>query len=1012
MPGVYEYVLTMQDKMSGTMQKLTGVTADTAARFAALQAKTDSLKQHTSDFGNTIGGLKQKLDLLRSERDLIDVGDVEKIKQYDKAISKLETRIGGLEPATQKAKTGLAGVIDTAWKFNQISELFGRAAESLQNITAPGVEFEQGMADLSAITGIAGKKLEDLGARARKVGKDTGVGAANAVEAYKLLASQIDVSKIGMDGLNTLQDKTITLAQASGLGMADAANALAGTINQFGLEAGEANRIINVLAAGAKYGAAEIPDLAESFKVAGATANAAGLSVEGAAGALETLSKMNLKGAEAGTALRNVLLKMQTELGVDFKVTKLSDALAGLAPKMADATFMAKTFGIENIAAAQFLAGNAALVEELTQRVEGTNVAYEQAAITTDTVSHKMQVLGAKVKDVGITIFEATKPMLSVAAAGAQTAAGIAQAVPVIHGTYEAFSGLASKMWIVAYAEDGVTVASKKFVLWEYAKTAALKVSAAAQWLYNGAAAVGGAVMAFLKSKVEGVRNAMATGTVGTYMMSGAMGVATGVAGAFSVALKAVGTAFKAIPVIGWIAAAIGALIALFSYLWNHSEKFRGFMGGLWGSVKAIFHNIGVFFGIVWENMIKPVFAGIGNMIAWLKDTVMAPLVGFFTDVWNGIVGGLQWLGNAFSGVWGWIAGILEAVGLRFTSFWDFVGSLFKLGAKIMFWPFTLLFKLFPNLGQWLEEKVWEPIKAVFEKIAGKIGKLIEPIKKIWGKLFKGDEYKDVGKEFAENSEKAREEFRKEKEKKTKPEAGIGDLMAGLEGTAPAINLKPAELDFSGGKKKDKTGKDKKDDTLSLGIPQDYNQSAAYSQITSKFGAQVDLAMSGQPKDKTENPTEKPVINMATRVDEIAGSLRKLAATAAIPVALTVGAGNAAAMHPETVLPENGKNITALMPPENKSTGVQPNVYNAFENISTSYENNTLTTTEVNNNSKDVRLNASTVNNTDQGKNIRIDRFTDKIEIHIHGADAETGKEVAQNVRDEVEKALAEILNV
>lgn len=979
MAGVYEYVLTLQDKMSGTMQKITGVTTDTAARFASLQAKTDSLKQHTSDFGNTIGGLKQRLDLLRSERDLIDIGDIEKVKQYDQNIATLEKRIGTLEPASRKAQTGLAGVIETAWKFNQISELFGRAAESLRNMTAPGLEFEKKMADLSAITGIAGKDLEGLGRTARKVGIESGVGAGGAVEAYKLLASQIDVSKIGIKGLNILQNETIKLAQASGMEMGDAANSLAGTINQFGLQADQASRIINVLAAGSKYGAAEIPELAQSFKVVGASASAAGLDVESTAGAIETLSKMNLKGAEAGTALRNVLLKMQTELGVDLKVTKLSDALAGLKPKMGDAAFMAKTFGAENMAAAQFLSANADMVEEMTQRVTGTNVAYEQAAINTETVSHKMAKLTAWFDNVKISIFNATKPMLSYVAATAQTFSGVAQLVPILTGMGALHDWLKTKLWLTSYAQDGVTVASRKFVIWEKMKAGALKISTAAQWVYNGAGAIGGAVMTFLKSKVEGVRNAMLGGTLGTTLMSGAMALATVAAGAFAIGLRAVGHAFKAIPIIGWIAAAIGAIVALFALLWNRSEKFRGFWYGLWEGVKAIFHNIGVFMGIVYENLIKPIFSKFGEVVAWLKESVLLPLGGFFAGIWDGIVSGLNWFGSSFSGVFEWIGGVLGAIGLRFTSFWEFTKSLFMLGAKILFWPFTLLFKLFPNLGAWMEEKVWEPIKAVFEKIAQRLGKLIEPIKKIWGKLFKGEEYKDVGDAYVEGAEKGK---RKNKDSTPDQTGGIGDLMAGIDSESNASKLNPYSFSFDTNKEsKDTKGPDnKKDDSLSLGVPQSYKASSDYNAIASKFG--INAGDNGMVANDQPNEGEKPVKSIANRVEEISGSLKKMAAAVALPIALAVGTANASQ-------------------PENNLFGHMAQTTEVYDQ------------TEINNNDGDVRSGVSTPAKTNnQGKTITIDRFTDKIEIHIHTSDTEAGKAVADNVRDEVEKALAEILNV
>lgn len=286
--------------------------------------------------------------------------------------------------------------------------MLDRAGQTLQNLGGSGSAFEQSMADLSSITGIVGKDLSDLEKAARETGKSSGLGATGAADAFALLASQIQVDKIGMEGLKILQQETITLAQASGMGMSDAATALAATINQFGLEASEANRVINVLAAGSKYGAAEITDLAQSFKVTGAVAAAAGLSVEQSAGAIEVLSKSNLKGAEAGTALRNIIVKMQTTLGMNLGETGLSTALEALKPKLNDVTWLAKTFGAENLAAAQFLITNASAVNEMTTAVTATNVAQEQAAIRTDTTAEKMKQLQASLDNVKISIFNVT----------------------------------------------------------------------------------------------------------------------------------------------------------------------------------------------------------------------------------------------------------------------------------------------------------------------------------------------------------------------------------------------------------------------------------------------------------------------------------------------------------------------------------------------------------------------------------------------------------------------------
>ena len=409
-------------------------------------------------------------------------------------------------------------------QFKNMTDMLDRSVQAFEEATGSGMEYEQAMADLVAITGIAGKELEEIGRVARKTGEESGLGATGAVNAFTLLASQIQIDKIGLQGLMTLQQETITLAQAAGMDMTDAATAMAATINQFGLEATEANRVINVLAAGSKYGAAEISDLAQSFKVTGSTAAAAGLSVEQTAGALEVLSQSNLKGAEAGTALRNILLKMQTVLGIDFTKNGLDDALAALQPKLDDVTYLAKLFGAENIAAAQYLITNAQAVGELTEQVTGTNVAQEQAAIRTDTAAEAYKRLQAKMDDVKISIFEATGAL-----------------APYIAVTGDALPIVASLMAVIGSTAQTIDFFHKHTVLAKaaiVAKTAAELASA-------------------------GVMKMVAAGQA---------------------ALNAVMSANPVALVVLAIAALVAGLIALY----NRSESFRKVVDELWDGLKRV----------------------------------------------------------------------------------------------------------------------------------------------------------------------------------------------------------------------------------------------------------------------------------------------------------------------------------------------------------------------------------------------------------------------------------------
>jgi hypothetical protein len=348
--------------------------------------------------------------------------------------------------------------------FGAIVQNTKNAAEAFDDLSESGMGFEQAMADFKSITGIVGEEFEKIRKVARQVGKDSGLGATGAANAFSLLAGQIEYSKIGMEGLITLQKKTITLAQAGGITMEEAATAMAATINQYALEATEAERVINVLAAASKVGGAEIADLTQSLKVAGGTASAAGISLEATAGAVEVLSQANLKGSESGTALRNIILKMQTELGYNFGEIPLSTALESLKPKLEDINFLTKTFGVMNVNAAQFLIANASAVDELTAAVTGTNTAQEQAAIRTDTAAEKAKRMAASVEDMKISFFEATGGASAYASVIADNATVITSLIPIIGGLRSAIVFLTAANTQAAIATAARTVVEKASV--------------------------------------------------------------------------------------------------------------------------------------------------------------------------------------------------------------------------------------------------------------------------------------------------------------------------------------------------------------------------------------------------------------------------------------------------------------------------------------------------------------------------------------------------------------------
>lgn len=385
------------------------------------------------------------------------------------AVNQLDDK---LEEAGQEAKqTGEKGsqafdAIDKSIRNIELTSIIQQVqmvGETLGKLAAPAVDFDQSMADLSAITGSVGDELEDLKQTAREVGKASGLGASESARAFAVLAGQIDVP---IESLKVLQRETITLAQAGALPLEDAANAVAGTINQFGLEASEASRVVNVLAAGSRAGGAEVVDLSESFKVAGAAANAAGVSIEETAGALEVLAQNNTKGAEAGTAMRNMLVAMQARLGIDVSKTGFAGGLRIIQKELDKmqspverTTFLAKAFGRENMVAAQFLLSNADAVEEMTTAVTGTNSAMEQAEIRNDTWAHKMEVARAKIDDVLISMTSLSGSLLPMAGIIGEQVSKFAGLIPIISSASKMLQGFSVKTAIATVTQHGFNAA-------------------------------------------------------------------------------------------------------------------------------------------------------------------------------------------------------------------------------------------------------------------------------------------------------------------------------------------------------------------------------------------------------------------------------------------------------------------------------------------------------------------------------------------------------------------------
>jgi len=173
-------------------------------------------------------------------------------------------------------------------------------------------DFEQGMANVKAISGATGEEFAELEATAKKLGETTMFSAAQAAEAMENLAMAGWKSKDIVSGMPGLLD----LAAAGSVDLATAADVTSSALAQFKLDATESNRVADVLAATATNSKTDVAGLGQSLKMAGTQAGALGYSIEDTALALGLMGNAGIDASSAGTALRTTLARMSKQEGM------------------------------------------------------------------------------------------------------------------------------------------------------------------------------------------------------------------------------------------------------------------------------------------------------------------------------------------------------------------------------------------------------------------------------------------------------------------------------------------------------------------------------------------------------------------------------------------------------------------------------------------------------------------------------------------------------------------------
>lgn len=356
--------------------------------------------------------------------------------------------------AGSTAKTVASGMENTGRKSALIAS--GMTAAGLA-VAAFGVaavkmaaDFDQQMSTVQANTGATSAQMDQLRAAAIEAGASTVYSASDSADAIN------DLGKAGMSVTDILTgglSGALNLAASDGMAVGDAAEYMANALSMFHLKGSQASQVADTLAAGAGKAVGNVSDFGEALNNCGAQANSFGMNVQETTGVLALFAQNGTIGAEAGTQLNSMLMKLAApsteasntmrELGISAydaqghfvgmanfagQLQKAEKGLTDEQRNQANATI----FGSYAIKAANYLyeAGEGG-VNKWTKAVSESGYAAEQAAAKNNNLKGDLENLGGSMESLMISVGEGAQGPLRKMVQGLDT-------------LVDAFSGLPS----------------------------------------------------------------------------------------------------------------------------------------------------------------------------------------------------------------------------------------------------------------------------------------------------------------------------------------------------------------------------------------------------------------------------------------------------------------------------------------------------------------------------------------------------------------------------------------
>lgn len=227
------------------------------------------------------------------------------------AVSKIDKEFGAAgEKSGNTFGQGFGKVVGTVGKTVASAVAAGTAAMGAfaKSSVEAGMQFDSSMSQVAATMGVTVDEISGLRDFAQEMGSTTAFSATQAADALNYMALA------GYDAETSMKmlPNVLNLAAAGGIDLAYASDMVTDASSALGLEIEQTTALVDQMAAASSKSNTSVAQLGEAILTVGGTAKTLKGGTTELSTALGILADNGVKGAEGGTALRNILLSLQT----------------------------------------------------------------------------------------------------------------------------------------------------------------------------------------------------------------------------------------------------------------------------------------------------------------------------------------------------------------------------------------------------------------------------------------------------------------------------------------------------------------------------------------------------------------------------------------------------------------------------------------------------------------------------------------------------------------------------